>query len=562
MSDIPFKTYDMNQPTFLPPSLDELVGTNARVRFVHEVVEAMDLDKIIHQYSGEGCPGYHPRMMVKVLLYGYVERICSCRKIARALGERVDFMWLTAGHRPDFRTINYFRKHRLRREGLRTLFAQIVERLVDMEMVDLSDYTLDGTVIEAYASPNKVVWKKNAERYKRKVIERMETYFDQIQTLADIDQKRWENALAPEEDDRERWTSEYISKIKTDVETLVESQRTEPGKNTDKKSATDSSSETNEEEKDEPEGPSKRDLSMAETRLKWIFQTELDKLKKYERQQELLDERNSYSVTDPDATFMRMKDQSPFDKLLHAGYNLQMGAQAGFVLGYSLHHNASDNVNMAEHLQSLDFIPERVCADAGYDSLYNFEWLDEQSITAVIKPRANHQRKRGFSRYDMDYDPDTDTYRCPEGRPMVLTETADYFYGPQNDRRQTQKKVYQSQDCSDCPVSDQCKKGKSNRTIRFIPNLEAWKQAMKEQYSDPESHLATLARNRGRDIEGIFGLLKENDQMRRLTMRGMDMADLEIGLKAIGHNLRTMQAKMNQPDNDGEEETRIRKKAG
>lgn len=554
MSDIPFKTYDMSQPTFLPPSLDELVGHNARVRFVHQVVETMDLDHIVRRYSGEGCPAYHPRMMVKVLLYGYVERICSCRKIALALRKRVDFMWLAAGQRPDFRTINYFRKHRLRREGLRNLFAQIVERLAAMDLVDLSDYTLDGTVIEANASPNKVVWKKNTKRWRKKVFDRMQKYFDKIQDLADIDQQRWEDTLAPEEDAQQRWTSEDIAELKEEVETVLWGESEETSEDSDR------------EESGQPEGAaeglSRRDTGMIKTRLKWIFEEEYEKLKKYDRQEQLLAERNSYSVTDPDATFMRLKDQSPFDKLLHAGYNLQMGAQGGFILGYSLHQNASDNVTMVEHLQSLDFTPERLCADAGYDRLYNFEWLDEHQITPMIKPRRNPQGKQGFSRYDMEYNPETDTYRCPEGRIMELVETEKYEYGPPEDRRKADRKIYQSRDCSGCPVADQCKRGEGNRTIRFIPSLEAWKQMMREQTSDPDSHLATLARNRGRDIESIFGLLKENDGMRRLTMRGLDMADLEVGLKALAHNLRMMEVKTNTSDIDSENENRVLKKAG
>lgn len=554
MPDIQFKTYDMNQPTFLPPSLDELVGNNDRVRFVHEVVEAMDLEAVVHRYCGQGCPGYHPRMLVKVLLYAYVERIYSCRMIARALVERVDFMWLAAGQRPDFRTINHFRKHRLRREGVRSLFAQVTQRLVDMELVDLADYTLDGTIIEADASPNKVVWKKNAWRYKQKVIERMQNYFDQIQALADIDQQRWEQALAPEEDEQQRWSSEHIAGIKKDVEALVgQASASSEEANEGVGGASAQSGEA------AAADPSKKDRKKAQTRLKWIFQTELGKLSKYEHQEEQLGERNSYSLTDPDATFMRLKDQSPYDKLLHAAYNLQMGAQGGFILGYSLHQSASDKAVMREHLAGLGFQPTRVCGDAGYESLYNYEWLQQQGMTPVLKPQANHQRKRGFSRYDMEYDRHTDTFRCPQGRLMTARPSETYTYGPAEDPRQAQMKIYQSRDCSNCPVAHECKRGREPRSIRFIPKLEAWKRAMRRQYRNPEGHPASLARNRGRDIEQIFGLLKENDGMRRLTMRGRDMADLEIGLKALAHNLRMMEATINQTDNDTERVNQIRK---
>src|SRR5699024_12097371 len=96
-----FKNYNRDQATFLPPNLDELIDSTHLVRFVDYVIDQMDLDPILATYPGGGASSYHPRMMLKVLIYGYVERVHSCRAIAKAVRERIPFMWLAAGQRPD-----------------------------------------------------------------------------------------------------------------------------------------------------------------------------------------------------------------------------------------------------------------------------------------------------------------------------------------------------------------------------------------------------------------------------------------------------------------------------
>jgi transposase len=524
-----FKEYDRTQATFLPPALEELIAPTHMVRFVDHVIDQMELEPILATYPGGGTSSYHPRMMLKVLIYGYVERIHSCRAIAKAVRERIPFMWLAAGQRPDFRTINNFRKQRLPDGGLKGVFRQVIQMLVELGLVDLSAYTVDGTTLEANARRGSAVWRKNSQRYQQSAIKRIEEYFDQIQRLADLEEAEWAGRQAPEEASEPAWTAEQVAEVAAQVDqalTRRELQRSADPEETDSEAG-------------DPDPPTRGDLKKARTRLRRITETELPKLSKYEGQLRLLGDRNSYSSTDPDATFMRMKDQSPFDKLLAAGYNLQMGAQNQYVLGYSLHSNAADKVNLAEHLAGLSFTPQWVCADGGYGSLYNFEMLDEAGITGIIKAPDNHRRPKPYSRYAMDYEPDQDQYRCPQDRPMPLKQTRDYSYGP-NGQRTTQTRVYECVDCSGCPVRTNCTYGEGNRSIRFIPALEDWKRRMAERMSRGKGK--TLSRNRGSEIESVFGLLKENDGMRRLVMRGKKMAELEVGLKSMAHNLRKMRS--------------------
>jgi len=525
-----FKEYDPSQATFLPPSLDELLAPTHMVRFVNHVIDQMDLEPILSSYKGGGTSSYHPRMMLKILIYGYVERIHSCREIAKAVGERIPFMWLAGGQRPDFRTINHFRQHRLPGGGIKAVFTQVIEKLLELQLVDLADYTVDGTTLEANARRHSHVWAKNTERYKQMAIGRIEDYFDQIQQLADVEVRQWAGRQAPEEESTPRWTGEDVQRVAERVDQAL-SQREQQLEQTGEQSDGEDC------DKETPPARTRKDIKKARTRLRWITDIEQPKLSKYEARQRILGDRSSYSKTDPDATFMRLKDQSPFDKLLAPAYNLQMGAQNQYVLGYSVHSNAADKVNLADHLKSLSFRPDWLCADRGYGSLYNFEHLDQLGITGVIKAPANHQRAAPYSRYAMEYDPECDEYRCPQGRRMPLKELKTYAYGPQKKRTSTTR-VYECTDCSGCPVKADCTRGEGNRTIQFTPALERWKQVMAERMSAGKGK--AMSRYRGMAIESVFGLLKTNDGLNRLVMRGRKMVEVEIGLKSIAHNLRKM----------------------
>lgn len=103
-----FKPYTMGQLQ-LPTNLEELIPENHLVRVVHEVIEKMELGPLLRRYKGGGASSYHPKMMLKVLVYAYTQRIYSSRRIAKALRENIHFMWISGNSRPDFRTINRFR---------------------------------------------------------------------------------------------------------------------------------------------------------------------------------------------------------------------------------------------------------------------------------------------------------------------------------------------------------------------------------------------------------------------------------------------------------------------
>lgn len=149
-------------------------------------------------------------MLLKILIYGYVQRVYSSRRLAKATREQIPFMWLAAGSAPDFRTINNFRRHRLPGGGIKAIFTQVMGLLVEEGLVDLTEYTLDGTVLEANACKHSAVWAKNAQRYYSSAAGRIAVLFDEIQQLADLEDEEYGDKDLPEVGEGAEWNPERI----------------------------------------------------------------------------------------------------------------------------------------------------------------------------------------------------------------------------------------------------------------------------------------------------------------------------------------------------------------
>ena len=185
-----FKSYDQQQGLLLPPSLEELIGPRHLVRVVNQVVDSMDISELINTYEGGGSSSYHPRMLLKVLLYAYSVKIYTGRKMAKALTQDIHFMWLSAMSRPDFRTLNSFRSSKAK-EVIEVLFQEMLEFLIDHHYIKMENYFCDGSTFRADANQHKMVWKKNAERYKVKTQEKCQALFKEIDLLNTEEDKQY-----------------------------------------------------------------------------------------------------------------------------------------------------------------------------------------------------------------------------------------------------------------------------------------------------------------------------------------------------------------------------------
>ncbi len=145
-----FKSNSSGQSFLLPPSLDEFVPQDSLARVVLEVVDYLDLKSLYLKYSSDGCPAYHPKIMLRILFYAYSNGIQSSRMIAQRLRQDTHFMYLSGMQIPDFRTISDFRKDNL--DLIKGYFKQIVLYCIELDMVSVGHISIDGTKIKAAAS--------------------------------------------------------------------------------------------------------------------------------------------------------------------------------------------------------------------------------------------------------------------------------------------------------------------------------------------------------------------------------------------------------------------------
>lgn len=178
-----FKDYNQNQSMLLPPSLEELIEPNHPVRVVNQVINTIDADSLLHQYKGGGTSSYHPRMLLKVLIYSYLCNIFSSRKMEFALKENIHFMWLSGMSRPDHNTLNRFRSERLK-DVLKEIFAQVVLLLVESGHVSLHEVYVDGTKIESRANRYTFVWGNAIKTSKVRMAEQLKSLWEYTQLVA------------------------------------------------------------------------------------------------------------------------------------------------------------------------------------------------------------------------------------------------------------------------------------------------------------------------------------------------------------------------------------------
>lgn len=162
---IAFKDYNQGLLNLFPSRLDENISFDSPVRMINQVVDELDISVLLLTYQGGGSSSYHPRMLLKVLFYAYLNNIYSCRKIEKVMQENIHYMWLSGSQYPSFSTINRFRSEHVK-DCVNSLFVQVVEMLVELGYVSLEVQYIDGTKLESVANKYTFVWKKSIEYYK------------------------------------------------------------------------------------------------------------------------------------------------------------------------------------------------------------------------------------------------------------------------------------------------------------------------------------------------------------------------------------------------------------
>lgn len=495
----------------LPPSLEELIPDGHLVRVVNGIIDQIDPEPLIRQYKGGGTSAYNPIMMLKVVIYAYTQRIFSSRQIAKALRENINFMWLSGMNRPDFRTINRFRGE-IMKAVIDEVFYAVIEQLLDQGYIDLEKYFVDGTKIEANANRYSFVWRKSTERYKTQLQEKIRALLDEIDELE-----------AEEE-------AQYGEK---DLEEVGE------GKEIDSEELKDVAEKINQRLKKDPKN---KTLKKAKRSLEKDF---IPRQEKYEKQEKTFKGRNSYSKTDEDATFMRMKEDHLGTGQPKPGYNIQMGTQNQFVIGFSIHQRVGDTTCLKPHLghikQWLGEYPETLIADAGYGSEENYAYLRENNIAPYVKynvfhleQKRNFKEKKKYRPENFTYLPDEDQYECPQGKRLRYLHTQEYVT---DNGYRSERRNYGDAPCQNCPVLSECApySKKKRRRLSVSVELLKMKKEARERLMSPMGK--EMRSQRPIEVEAVFGRLKHNWGFRRFMLRGLDKVKIEWGILCLAHNI-------------------------
>ena len=516
------KSYSNNDRLFFLLNPNEDIAENDPVRVVDAVVESLDLREFKKLYRERGrCP-YHPKMMLKIILYAYMNNVYSCRKIERQVQRDIHYIWLASQERPDFVTINRFR-NRVKKE-INNIFTQVVLLLAERGFITLDVEYIDGTKIESKANKYTFVWRKTVEKNRAKLQEKIRVLLQQIDEVIAQDKAA--------EAERVEFTTDTLNTFIGELKDALAA-KPEPADREQKKQHREKKKQIKELEKHR------------------------DKLNEYDSRLEQMGERNSMSKTDPDATFMRMKEDAMNNGQTKPGYNLQISAENQFITDFALFPNPTDTLTLIPFFNSFlnryGHLPSVAVADSGYGSEENYRFMDEAGMEAYVKYNRFHIEQRPrykpnpFHHDNFHYNADEDYYVCPMGQHMrhigtARSKTASGY--------RSESARYRAQNCKGCPLRCLCYKAKGDqRIIEVNHRLNEYKRKARELLTSEEG-----LKHRGRrciEPEAVFGQMKFNMAYRRFRHFGKDKVSMDFAFFAIAFNIKKMCSKIAKQTKNG-----------
>jgi len=505
--------YNGNVRTYqllIPLDIEVKIETSESVRLLIEVTEGMDYSKLHKAYDRlPRADEASPKQMFQLVVLGFMERVYSTRRLESACRNDIRFMYLLNGKpAPDHNRFWSFIKHRLQGEVAENLFYQLVEYLGERKEIDFTNLFVDGTKIEAQANRYSFVWKKSTNKYEARLDEKMSALLEQLSAAYSL--------IIPPEANAVR----YLELLK------------EQAKGTEF-----------------VHGRGKR-KSQIQKDVE-ILESYISSKEKYIGYNETFKGRNSFSKTDPDATFMRMKDDHMRNGQLKPGYNLTLGVEGEYIVGIDVTSERWDELTL---LPLLDRIEKgcgkrhkNVTGDAGFESEENYKGLKKREQAAYIKPQNYEKSKtrkyktNAYLRENMPYDPENDTYTCPNGNTFSAIYTTK--------RRsksgfESEITIYECNGCNDCPLKKDCTRAKENRKITVSKDFQQLRAGSLERITSDFGK--TLRLNRSIQSEGAFGVLKQDYGFRRYLRRGTTNVFTETVLFAFAYNINKLHSKMNR----------------
>lgn len=522
---------------------------------VKHVMEEMSFTKLLSQYSPKGRKGYNPIMIFAVFVYAALRGVRSVDRIVELCTRDIAFMWLAQGERPKRDVFYEFINDRLTKEILQDLHYQFIKRLHKEGLISLEAFFIDGTKIEANANRYTFVWRGSINYHLAGLLDNIEALYSRYNDYLIKNSYSLKYRLPL----MEMFMIEGIDKVKE----VIEKNRSRKI-NKKKKISNNTIIEI--------DNMSPLELLRMQVNLKQIAESEGiifvtgkgqkkpeiqkiyeeleelgERLLKYKKAFEIMGaDRNSYSKTDVEATFMRMKDDHMRNGQLKPAYNVQIAVENYFVIhGYISADRTDYNplIPVLEgHKEHLEHYPKEVTADSGYCSEKNLLFLKQNDIESFIKLQEHEKMKTRAYQADISkYRNMTkidDGYICADGRLLSYDHTE---YSQKKGFEQ-QKKVYSCKDCSGCSLKPQClykfDETKHQDKNKVIKVNEQWDELKEASDQNIKSDKGILNRQiRSIQTEGFFGDMKANDDFRQFNHRSTEKVFKEFMLYVFGKNL-------------------------
>lgn len=487
------------------------VPDDSPVRLLNTVLEELDYTELLCCYSSCGRkPKLDPVTIFKIIVYVMSEGIYSTREMAEPCRKNMEYIWLMNGmYVPSHMVFGRFFQ-RIPEEVLHRLSAQLVQKIFTLEGIAPDELYIDGTKIEANANRYTSVWKKSVQRRLGRCQEKLKKIHQMAQEVLglDISSLGMEDTLTKLSEVRREENISFVY------------------------------------------GPGHRKHPLQRLWEECIAINE--KRQEYETHLQILGRRNSYSKTDRDATFMRMKDDHLQNGQLKPAYNIQVAVSSDYVVGIGIFPNPADILTLPPFLQQIEALHpgqfKRIVADAGYEGESNYKFLLENGYVSYIHPKNAEQKKKRSFRTDigrmenMTYVEGEDYFICAKGRHLKK----------QYERRQVRAdgyiqttSVYECEKCNYCGYKKQCqKKGNQSGKKRLYVcwGLQNCRAENEKRMNSPEGH--RLRVNRSIQVEGWFGNLKQDYGYRRIHRRGNENVLKELLLIGMGANVRKLHNRM------------------
>ena len=501
-----YSAFPRNYQLKLFSETDVLIPNDDSVRLLNEVLDGLNYTTLLRKYAGQGRnPDTSPVTMFKILVYGVMDKKYSGRVLERACRRDINYMWLLGDEKaPSHDALTRFRSGVLS-EVIEELFYQLVTRLLEIGEIELAHLFIDGTKIEANANKYTFVWKKSTNKYPERLTVKIRVLIAEINS---------------------RYATEITDETPLDeILDFLKNKQTQAfvhGRGKRKSQL-------------------QRDI---ETLGEYISRNE-----KYEKYNETFAGRNSFSKTDPDATFMHMKDDHLRNAQLKPGYNVQLGVEGEYIVGVGISGERSDQLTLIPLLENMEAHIGRhkdVTLDAGYESEENYTYFEgKPDQECYIKPQNYERSKtRKFKsdmnlRENMPYDAVNDEYTCQNGKKLRAVYT-----GTRKSKSGFESEItyYECESCEGCPYKKGCTRAKGNRKMSISKKFIEQRQKSLQRITTPQGVLLRI--NRSIQSEGAFGVLKEDYGFRQFLLRGNKKVRAEILLMAIGYNINKLHRKI------------------